>query len=137
VRNGLGLTESLALQAIAAGADRARHAFITAQRFEADPWLGDAMFFAILQRLTEGPAPLLRAEPRRLPPPGDPTFGAVVLELTAEGRAVLTGRADWCALSGRSWRLGSIPVDGPDPAWRWDERAERPVRRDQAPDGTR
>ena len=129
VRHGLGQTESLALQAIAAGADTPGHAFHAIQRFESRPWQGDSMFYAMLRLLAMGPSPMLAPTGGPLLPAADPGFRSAKLELTVEGRAVLTGRADWCRLSGASRWHGSILLEGPEPAWRWDERAERPVRR--------
>lgn len=129
VRNGLGLTEWLALQAFLAGADTPFHAFSTVQRFESRPWQGDTMFYAQVRLLASGPMPLLR--PRgKMPAVGDRSFEQVKFEVTEHGRAVLAGREDWCRLSGASRWHGSILVEGPRPRWRWDERAERPVRSD-------
>jgi hypothetical protein len=129
LRHGLGQTESLALQAIAAGADTPAYAFQAIQRFESRPWLGDSMFHAMLRLLATGPSPLLVPAAGPLLPVSDPAFGSAKLELTTEGRAVVTGRADWCRLAGACRWHGSILLEGPEPAWRWDERAERPVRR--------
>lgn len=129
LRHGLGQTESLALQAIAAGADTPAYAFQAIQRFESRPWLGDSMFYAMLRLLATGPSPLLVPASGPLLPVTDPGFRSARLELTADGRAVVAGRADWCRLAGASRWHGSILLEGPEPAWRWDERAERPVRR--------
>ena len=129
LRQGLGQTESLGLQAIAAGADTPAYAFQAIQRFESRPWQGDSMFYAQLRLLATGPSPLLVPMGDTLLPVTDPGFRSAKLELTAEGRAVVTGRADWCRLAGVSRWHGSILVEGPEPAWRWDEQAERPVRR--------
>lgn len=127
-RNGLSQTEMLALQAVAAGADTPRHAFVAAQRFEPAPWQGDLMFFATLRELCLGPVPLLTHGGGRLVQASDGTFAATRLELTAQGRGVLTGRSDWCALAPASRRHGAILIEGAHPAWRWDERAGAPVR---------
>jgi hypothetical protein len=127
VRTGLSQTEELGLHAVAAGADTPRHAFVAAQRFEEAPWQGDAMFYATLRGLAEGPAPLVRPVAGRLPSVEDPAFADVRLELTPEGRAVVTGRLDWCRIGMPPRRLGGIPIEGPEPAWRWDDRRGRPV----------
>ena len=130
VRNGLSQTESLGLQSIGAGADTPGHAFVAVQRFERHPWQGDAMFYATLRGLADGPYPLLSAGGMggRLPRLRDATFPNTRLELTPDGRAVLTGRIDWCRLAQRPRRLGGIPIEAAEPAWRWDEEAERPVK---------
>jgi hypothetical protein len=129
VRNGLSLTESLALQAVAAGADRPRHVFAVVQRFEERPWMGDRMFYARLRQLGRGPCPLVTAVGRRMPSGGDPEFEAVTLSLTPEGRAVLDGRADWFRLACPNRWHGSLLLEGPEPAFRWDEVAQRVRRR--------
>lgn len=129
VRTGLGLTESMGLQAFLAGADTPFHAFPAVQRFENRPWQGDTMFYALVRLLASGPMPLLRAR-GKMPPAGDRAFEQVRFEVTDHGRAVLAGREDWCRLSGASWWHGSILVEAPRPRWRWDERAERPVQSD-------
>lgn len=128
-RNGLGMTESLAVHAIAAGAETPRHAFQAVHRFESRPWLGDAMFYAAIRGLASGPAPLLGPADGKLPAGLEPGFEGVRFELTAHGRAVLTGRADWFHLAQPSRWHGGILLEGSEPAWRWDERTERVVRR--------
>ncbi len=128
VRNGLSQTESHGLAALAAGADTPRHAFQAVQRFEERPWQGDSMFYATLRLLAEGPAPLLVPESGPLPAPGDEAIAGTRFEVTAEGRAVLAGRADWFRMARPTRWQGSILLEGPEPMWRWDEAAERPVR---------
>lgn len=127
-RNGLSQTEGLGLAAIAAGADQPLHAFPTVQRFESCPWQGDTMFFATLRVLATGPRPLLAPVEGKLPRATDPAFATTRMELTTDGRTVLTGRADWCHLARPTRWHGSILLEGADPAWRWDEREEEPVR---------
>jgi hypothetical protein len=129
VRNGLSQTESLALQAVAAGADRPRHAFEVVQRFEPRPWLGDRMFHARLRLLASGPRPLLTPAAGTLPAGTGVEFEQATLEVTEDGRAVLAGRADWCALARPNRRHGNLLLEGSAPRWRWDEAAERVVGR--------
>lgn len=128
-RNGLGQTESLTLQAIAAGAETPQHAFQAVHRFESRPWLGDRMFYATIRELASGPVPLLGPADGRLPSGLEAGFEHARFELTAHGRAVLTGRADWFHLARPSRWHGAILLEGSEPAWRWDERAERVVGR--------
>jgi hypothetical protein len=128
VRNGLGQTESHGLAAFAAGADTPRHAFQAVQRFEERPWQGDAMFYATVRLLALGPAPLLAPTAGRIPKPGDPAIGGTRFEVTPEGREVLAGRADWFRIARPTRWHGSVLLEGPEPLWRWDEQAERPVR---------
>lgn len=127
-RNGLSQTEGFGLAAIAAGADQPQHAFLAAQRFEHSPWQGDTMFYATLRVLATGPRPLLAPVLGKLPRATDPAFATTKLELTTDGRTVLTGRADWCQLAQPTRWHGGILLEGAHPAWRWDERDEKPVR---------
>lgn len=127
-RNGLSQTESHGLAAVSAGAETPRHAFQAVQRFEERRWQGDAMFFATIRLLALGPAPLLSPLAGKVPPAGDPAIAATRFEVTPEGRAVLTGRMDWFRLARPTRWHGSILLEGPEPEWRWDEAAERPVR---------
>jgi hypothetical protein len=126
-RNGLSQTEAYGLAAVAAGADQPLHAFPTVQRFESYPWQGDAMFFATLRMLATGPRPLLAPVEGKLPRATDRAFGTTRLELTTDGRTVLTGRADWCQLARPTRWHGGILLEGANPAWRWEEREEKPV----------
>ncbi len=126
-RNGLSLTESLGLQTFSAGAETPRDAFPIVQRFETRPWQGDSMFYGTLRLLASGPAPLLRPL-GKVPRAGDPAFATSKFEVTDAGRAVIGGDEDWFRLSGVSRWQGSILLEGPRPAWRWDERSERPVK---------
>ena len=127
-RTGLSLTESLSLMVFAAGADTPGHAFPAVQRFETRPWMGDVGFFATLRLLASGPTPLLRAQ-GKLPRVDDHhAFLQTKFEVTDHGRAVLEGREDWFRLAGVSRWHGSILLEAPEPGWRWDERAERPVK---------
>lgn len=128
IHGGLSQTETLALQAVSAGADTPRHAFVAAQRFESAPWQGDLMFYSALRELCLEPVPLLSHAGGHLPEASDQTFPTTRLELTAEGRAVLTGRLDWCSLAPPARWHGAIRVEGPEPAWRWDDRRGQPVR---------
>jgi hypothetical protein len=49
--DGLVLSERLALQAVQAGASTPAAAFLAAQEREAAPWMGDALFFDVLEGL--------------------------------------------------------------------------------------
>jgi hypothetical protein len=127
VRNGLSMTESMGLQTFAAGADAPRDAFPVVQRFETRPWMGDSMFYESMRLLTLGPAPLLRPL-GKVPRPGDPAFATARFEVTEMGRAVIGGTEDWFRVSGVSRWQGSILLEAPRPAWRFDDASGRPVK---------
>ena len=126
-RNGLGMTESIGLQTFAAGADSPRDAFPIAQRFENRPWMGDDTFYESMRLLALGPAPLLRPL-GKIPRPGDPAFASTRFEVTDMGRAVIAGKEDWFRVSGVSRWQGSVLLEAPRPAWRYDEASGRPVK---------
>lgn len=126
-RNGLSMTESMGLQTFAAGADTPRDAFPIVQRFESRPWMGDGMFYESMRLLTLGPAPLLRSL-GKLPRPGDPAFATAKFEVTDVGRAVIGGKEDWFRVSGVTRWQGSVLLEAPRPAWRFDESSGMPVK---------
>jgi hypothetical protein len=116
-RDGLSLTQRLALQAIADGASTAWRAFTLVQRADPQPFLGDTMFVAIVRGLYEAPEPALT---------GDAT-------LTDFGRALLAGKADWVAENGIGRWLGGVHLCGSEARWRWDDGEERLVELYKAP----
>ena len=127
VRNGLSMTESMGVQTFSAGADTPRDAFPVVQRFEDRPWMGDWMFYESIRLLTLGPSPLLRSI-GKVPRPGDPEFATAKFEVTDMGRAVIGGKEDWFRISGVSRWQGSVLLEAPRPAWRFDEASGRPVK---------
>jgi hypothetical protein len=140
-RNGLPRTAQLALEAIDGGAQSPGEAFVRVQEREPRPFMGDAMFYAVLRDLAAGSQPLLAGpHPRfgRLPAPAGTVLppasaGAELrtqtIRLTPAGRDVLRGHADWCELSGATRQIGGVTLHGPHPRWRWDPDLERLVER--------
>lgn len=109
-RDGLSLTERLALTALADGADTPGRAFATVMDADPQPYLGDLMFRPILDDLASGPTPF---DDWRSP-----------MRLTEAGHAVLAGDADWIVLRGGidRWQ-GGVRLVGRDASWRWDADA--------------
>jgi hypothetical protein len=66
-RDGLSLTERRVLAAVADGAPDAGTAFVRAGARETRPYLGDTWCFAMMDRMADGPAPLLHLEPANRP----------------------------------------------------------------------
>jgi hypothetical protein len=125
VGDGLGETERLALEELAAGPLAARALFDRYQEREPAPWLGDLMFFHVLRALAEGDRPLLRATgewPTATDPAPDP-----VLEATPTAGEVLGGRLDRVRACGVATWVGGVRIEG-EAVWRWD-RSVREVRR--------
>jgi hypothetical protein len=117
--DGLSLTERLSLQAVAEGADTPSAVFRRLQHeLEPLPFLGDLLHRAILHRLAAAPDPALTPFSVR----DDP------IALTAFGCRLLVGDADWVAVNGIDKWVGGMCLDGAAVRWRWDGKAERPVR---------
>jgi hypothetical protein len=111
VQNGLCRTEQQIAAAIAAGAGTVGDAFIDHQR-EHPIFMGDAIYISYVRRLAFGSAPVLAMEP------AEPAFHSRLV-LTAEGRDVLDGNADYISLNGIDRWLGAIHLTGKN-VWRWN-----------------
>jgi hypothetical protein len=134
VQDGLSRSERQLLDAVAAGTRWPVPLFQASIAEEERPFLGDTTFWSYLAGLMAGPRPalaLLSGESFTWPPDrGDSlahaAFQAQEVTLTADGRAMLAGGADWIALRGgiNRW-LGGVHLAGTEAAWRWDRRARR------------
>jgi hypothetical protein len=118
-RDGLSLTERRVLAAVADGAPDAGTAFTWAQARETRPYMGDSTCFAWMDRMAEGPHPLLR-----LDPPGRPVQRETPVHLTDSGARVLAGQADQVALNGIDRWIGGVHLQGHHLPWRWDDGTE-------------
>jgi hypothetical protein len=116
-RDGLARSERQLLAAVASGADTIVAAFLAAQQREAAAYLGDASFVQYANRLSRGPAPLVRREEEKL-------------ALTEIGVAVLDEREDRIRVNGIHRWWGGTRLEA-DSLWRWDadRRALRPPKR--------
>jgi len=126
VRNGLALSEQLALEVIDDGARSARSVFQEVQARERAPWMGDSMLFARLRVLSEGAAPLLAVDGAW--PTIDDGASDPVVTLTDVGRRVLAGENDWLALQPLERWMGGVHLRPGGVDWRWDAAAERVVQ---------
>ncbi|HEU5217851.1 MAG TPA: hypothetical protein VFU23_04290 [Gemmatimonadales bacterium] len=127
--NGLSRTAQLALEEIAGGASTSLAAFSRVQDRERRPFMGDWMFYALLRELAAGVNPLLAGTHPRLSRLPNREFPEREIWLTEQGRRVLEGKADWCALCGVARQIGGVTLLGPHPRWRWDPAQERLVER--------
>lgn len=121
-RDGLSLSERRMLAAVAGGAPDAGTAFTRAQARETRPYMGDSTCFLRMDRMAEGPHPLLRLDP---PGPVKPTTG---VRLTRAGERVLAGEADQVTLNGIDRWIGGVHLQGHHVPWRWDDGTETIVR---------
>lgn len=125
--DGLSRTERQALEAIAEVPLPARQAFLAAHHArEERVFLGDLVFYSILDRLAAGKRPLVRLDPG----PANPDSR---VEISEDGRGVLDGRADWIRLGGSDRWLGGVRLRGAQAAWRWDPAARRVIRSPGSP----
>jgi hypothetical protein len=118
-RDGLSLTERRVLAAVADGASDAGTAFVRAAARETRPFMGDTTCFGRMDRMAEGPDPLLL-----LDPPGQPVRRTTGVRLTGTGARVLAGQADQIALNGIDRWIGGVHLQGHHVPWRWDDGTE-------------
>jgi len=119
-RDGLSRTQRQALLGVASGYATFESLFRAVQALEERPFLGDSSFLHALRGLAANPMPLLRLEAG---PGGSIRHQRV--SLTANGRDVLDGRADWVHLHGIDRWLGGVHLHGSESPWRWDADRER------------
>ena len=118
-RDGLSLTERRVLAAVADGASDAGTAFVRSQARETRPYMGDSPCYGRMNRMAEGPQPLLG-----LDPPGQPVQRATGVRLTDTGARVLAGEADQIAINGIDRWIGGVHLHGHHVPWRWDDGTE-------------
>jgi len=107
------------LAAVADGAPDAGTAFMRAAARETRPYMGDTTCFGRMDRMAEGPYPLLR-----LDPPGRPVERTTGVRLTDTGARVLAGQADQIALNGIDRWIGGVHLQGHHVSRRWDDGTE-------------
>ena len=118
-RDGLSLTERRLLAAVAEGAPDAGTVFMRAWARETRPYMGDSTCFSRMDRMAEGPHPLLR-----LDPPGRPVERTTGVHLTDAGSRVLAGEADQIGLNGIDRWIGGVHLQGHHVGWRWNDGTE-------------
>jgi hypothetical protein len=114
--NGLGLTQQLTLEMLAEEAitaGRAFHALMTHR--DPRPWLGDVMYWHILEQLANAQRPAIVY---RDVDPAQP-WHKRTLELTETGRRLLAGDIDWSDCGPAVRWLGGVEIT-PGTEWRWD-----------------
>jgi hypothetical protein len=115
--NGLGLTQSLLLQALEREPASINDLWrITQDELEPMPFLGDTMFLHIVNEMGRAhPAVYERSalDPKR--PFSDR------LAITHTGREVLRGVTDWLFLQPPVRWVGGVRIDPSTASWRWDE----------------
>ncbi len=125
--DGLSRTERQALEAVEAAPLPALQAFLAAHHArEPLVFLGDSVFYSILDRLAAGERSLVGLNPA-------PANADSRVEITEDGRAVLGRRADWIRLVVADRWLGGVHLNGAEAEWRWDPSARRVTRSPGSP----
>ena len=120
-RNGLGLTQHLALEALARGPLTGRQLFARYQELEPLPFLGDGMFFYVVGELHRVARPPIEIAGTDRPWPERE------LSLGPTGAALLAGELDWLSLGPRERWVGGVRIAGGERGWRWSGEQDRPV----------
>lgn len=124
IYNGLGLTEQLILQSVAEQSKSAGAIFAEHQSAEVDPFLGDAVVYHYIHRLTTEARPSLTVMHD-----GASVTSKTEVSLTDFGRRLLAGKADRVHANGLTRWFGGVQVQGNGPMWRWDEDSQQTVMR--------
>lgn len=126
LETGLGLTQQLTLRELAGDSTTRGALFARLQRAaEPLPFLGDSMFFAILETMAAATTPLIEWHT-------DHTVGERRARLTEHGAAVLAGELDWLHTGPPERWVGGIRVTDMHTLWRWSARHDTVVRVGQA-----
>lgn len=120
-RHGLSLTEQHTLELLSEGRCSAHALFgrLHHER-EAAPFLGDLMYWHVLEELAAGG--LIEARPLS---EAEASWPKRTVSLTPAGAEVLAGKRDRLA-DGHSRWLGGVALRGGQPCWRWNDPAGRP-----------
>jgi Domain of unknown function (DUF1835) len=124
-RNGLSLTQALALAPLREGPQSMSALFRAAQRDEPLVFLGDLMFWAALREMQEVARPPFVIDPAT----ADGPWPQHLLTLTPTGAALLEGELDWMSLRPPVRWVGGVEVGPGLPDWRWSAEREAPVLR--------
>jgi RNA polymerase sigma factor (sigma-70 family) len=117
--DGLARTDRQLLSLVAGGETDPLAVWTSLHRMETQYYVADASYLRRLERLAEGPAPLLRVTL------GDPRWSeGGALALTPAGRDTLAGRGPLRPPTPHDWIGGARLADG----WRWDRLRGAVVR---------
>ena len=123
-RNGLSLTEQLSLEMLDEGSITAGQLF---KKLVSDrdplPWLGDIMYWFILQSMMQVSQPVFEISECDLKKP----WHERLLTITDTGKKVLTGTQGWLSLNPPDRWLGGIKLRASHPCWHWNDKEMRPV----------
>ena len=118
---GLGLTERLSLQILEReGPLPTGKVFAALMRHDEPlPYLGDLMFWWLLQPLLAGPTPLLHIDS------SEAEWPQRVIQLSQPGQAVVQGKADGFNCRATGYWVGGVALQPGQPHWRYDPAQQR------------
>ena len=122
--NGLSLTEQLTLEILNEESITAGQLFGKLMR-ERDPlpWLGDVMYWFILQSMMKASLAVFEISKDDLKKP----WHKRLLKITDTGQKVLAETQGWLSLTPPDRWLGGVKIDANHPCWHWDDKTGRPV----------
>jgi len=119
--NGLSLTEHLTLEILNQHSVTAGMLFKKLMlEYEPLPWLGDAMYWFILESMMQVSQPVFEISNEDLQRP----WRERKLMITESGRTVLSGKQDWLSLKPPARYLGAIQIQSGQSCWRWHKEKE-------------
>ena len=123
-RNGLSLTEHITLELLDEGSKTAGQLFGHLMRVRDPlPWLGDIMYWFILQSMMQVSLPVFEISKDDLKKP----WHERLLTITDTGQKVLAGTQSWLSLDPPDRWLGGVKISAGHSCWHWDDKAEQPV----------
>ena len=87
------------------------------------PWLGDVMYWFILQSMTQASQAVFEIAKSDLKKP----WHKRLLTITDTGQKVLAGTQDWLLLKPPVRWLGGIQIDASHPCWHWENKTGQPI----------
>ncbi len=122
--NGLSLTEHLTLEILSEKSMNTGSMFRELMRqHDPLPWLGDIMYWFILQSMTQVSKDVFEITSSDLKKP----WHDRVLKITQTGQEVLAGTQNWLSLNPPDRWLGGIKIRSNHPCWHWDNDTEKPT----------
>ncbi len=117
--NGLGLTEQITLELLKEESVTAGQLFgkLMRQR-DPLPWLGDIMYWYILQNMMKVAKPVFEISDENLVLP----WSERMLTITSMGEKVLDGEIDWLTFMPPERWVGGLKITSNDLCWRWNKK---------------
>lgn len=121
VEDGLSLTERLTLAMLAEGPQQGQDLFqMLIHKHDPLPYLGDTMFWFVLQQLLDSPQPPLTVQRDTLELP----WPQRRFDITPLGRALLDKRQHWRSLQTCDRWLGGVFIQPNQPCWQWNQKTQ-------------